>query len=96
MKYLIKESRLEKIIIDYLDEYEDNSALSFYSVKDGSEILNYYFCEHFTIPKDDCPLIHIEVEISQLLESTFGDLWKEPFKKWFEKHFNLRVKSIYT
>lgn len=41
------------------------------------------------------PALHLKEETSRFLISLFGELWKEPFKKWFEKKYGKEVKTVF-
>jgi hypothetical protein len=34
--------------------------------------------------------------VAQRLDSTFGEIWKPIFKKWFEKNTGLKVTQLTT
>ncbi len=40
------------------------------------------------------PIVDIEEPYNTRLYGMFGDLFKEPFKKWFEKRYGVKVKSV--
>jgi hypothetical protein len=44
--------------------------------------------------REKAPIVDIEEEYTQKLNGYFGDLWHEPFKKWFKHNFNFPVKTI--
>jgi hypothetical protein len=39
-------------------------------------------------------MVSIEPEYIRVLNGYFGNLWHEPFKRWFSLHFDLPVKVI--
>ena len=39
-------------------------------------------------------MVSVEIEYKKQLDGYFGDMWHEPFKKWFKEHFELPVKMI--
>ena len=122
MKYIITKSKLEKIILHYIDElfdvdninwtnpledddetgeeWEDENRVVFYiGDYDGEDegCFYWYACDYFnpnSPASEICPTVSVEVQYEKQLNAYFGDLWKEPFKKWFKKHFELPVKTI--
>lgn len=43
----------------------------------------------------ESPILEFEdSHLSNQLDSIFGNRWEEPFKKWFEDNFHIRVKTI--
>lgn len=119
MKYIISESRNEKLIFNYLDklfdvknihhhhphEYDDftedeiESIIEFYEgdYSDDDFCFRYYACDYFkpeTPAREICPEVALEYNKAYRLNSLFGNLWEEPFKKWFEKNFSLPVKTV--
>jgi hypothetical protein len=127
MKVLITESRLESLIIDYLNDsyypdygwkgnsksdigYQDEvdkwGDIVFFV--DDRESYVYYGCNANAGPEDEffagyghlhnyeCPLLSIYPYMSQRLDSTFGDIWKPIFKKWFENNTGLEVAQFTT
>ena len=120
MKVIITESRLEKVITDYLDDiyvpdygWSENSRYGSYQkdVKQYGDIVFfiddhdsyvYYGCNHLSFEEDGhlhnykCPLLSIYPRVSERLDSTFGEIWKPIFKKWFEEHTGLEVVQLTT
>jgi hypothetical protein len=118
---VIKESKLDNQITDYIDEffdvddinwtprveydddgfeYEDENQMVFY-VGDyqGSDegCFYWYSCDYFNTNSragEKCPIVSVEIEYKKQLDGYFGDMWHEPFKKWFNKHFELPVKTV--
>lgn len=82
------------------DEYEDLNRTIFYvgDVElDDSEIFRYYECDYFEPQaqiKTRCPLISLDYDIIDTFNDLFGDLWKEPFRKWVNNTFDLYAKEI--
>ena len=71
----------------YLDDYDfgDNNCF------------RWYDCEYFnegSSAKKFCPTVTVENQYSHVLDGYFGDLWHEPFKKWFMENFDLPVKTV--
>lgn len=81
-------------------EYEDENAIVFYigdynGPDDGC--FRWYHCDYFnegSNAKNICPLVSLEHPYDLQLNGYFGNVWKEPFKKWFTKHFELPVKTV--
>jgi len=122
MKYIITESKLENLIIEYIDnifdvndihstnpledddetgeEWEDENRVVFYIGDYNGEdegCFYWYACDYFnpnSPASEICPMVSVEVQYEKQLNAYFGDLWKEPFKKWFKEHFELPVKII--
>jgi hypothetical protein len=122
MKYIITESKLENLIIEYIDkifdvndihstnpledddetgeEWEDENRVVFYIGDYNGEdegCFYWYACDYFnpnSTASEICPMVSVEVQYEKQLNAYFGDLWKEPFKKWFKEHFELPVKTI--
>jgi hypothetical protein len=122
MKYIITESKLENLIIEYIDnifdvndihstnpledddetgeEWEDENRVVFYLGDYNGEdegCFYWYACDYFnpnSPASEICPMVSVEAQYEKQLNAYFGDLWKEPFKKWFKEHFELPVKTI--
>lgn len=74
-------------IIFYIGDYEGEKYGCFY----------WYSCDYFnpnSPASEMCPTVSLEVEYENQLNGYFGDMWKEPFKKWFKYHFELPIKTI--
>jgi hypothetical protein len=74
-------------VVFYIGDYEGEDYGCFY----------WYACDYFdpnSPASEKCPMVSVEVQYEKQLNSYFGDLWKEPFKKWFKEHFELPVKTI--
>ena len=117
MKVIITESRLEKVITDYLDDlYQPDNGWSYpdvyqvgvkhygdlvFFINDQDSYV-YYGCNHLSFEKDghlhhyNCPLLSVYPRVSERLDSTFGEIWKPIFKKWFEEHTGLEVAQLTT
>jgi hypothetical protein len=122
MKYIVTESKLENLVIEYLDEmfdvndihwtnpleddydtgeeWEDENRVIFYIGDYNGEddgCFYWYDCNYFTPnspASKKCPTVSVEIQYENQLNAYFGDLWREPFKKWFKQHFELPVKTI--
>ena len=82
------------------EEWEDENRVVFYIGDYNGEdegCFYWYACGYFN-PNSPaskiCPMVSVEVQYEKQLNAYFGDLWKEPFKKWFKEHFELPVKTI--
>ena len=82
------------------DEYEDLNRAIFYvgDVElDDAEIFRYYECDYFEPQsqiREKCPLISLDYDMIDTFNNLFGDLWKEPFRKWVNYTFDLYAKEI--
>lgn len=80
------------------EEGEDENRVEFYLGDYGDETcFMWYGCEYFapsSDTQDKCPIVVVEYTPDRTLQACFGDLWKEPFKKWFVKNFDLPVKTV--
>ena len=77
----------ENRVVFYIGDYEGEDEGCFY----------WYACDYFnpnSPASEKCPMVSVEVQYEKQLNAYFGDLWKEPFKKWFKEHFELPVKTI--
>jgi hypothetical protein len=123
MKVVITESRLEKVVIDYLDDiYVPDYGWSYpdvyrkdvdkygdlvFFIEDKDSYI-YYGCNANAGPEDEffagyghlhnykCPLLSVYPVVAKRLDSTFGDIWKPIFKKWFEDNTGLEVTQFTT
>ena len=82
------------------EEYEDLNRAVFYvgDVElDDAEIFRYYDCDYFDTQaqiRRKCPLLSLDYQLINTFNDLFGDLWKEPFRKWINESFDLRAKTI--
>jgi hypothetical protein len=91
--------------LDYDDdgyEYEDENQIVFYvGDYEGEDegCFYWYSCDYFNTnskAKDLlCPMVSVEVKYKKQLDGYFGDLWHEPFRKWFKEHFELPIKTVH-
>ena len=105
MKVIITESRLEGLIIEYLDDtcypdytwgpelhdfYRENiKRFGGYDFEINDEVGYSYY------DNEDYDKTLIIVEwLSEKLTSLFGNKWGSVFIKWFEKNSGLKVKEI--
>lgn len=131
MKYIITESKLEEIIVNYLNKMydvnninwkyplendeetddwdEDPNRRYFYKGDDeyDDRIFLWYDKEYWNVEKikmndtvrnyyEKSPALDFENRNDlTILNGYFGDKWVPVFKKWFEDHFGVPVKSIF-
>ena len=82
------------------EEGEDENRIEFYiGDYEGTDegCFRYYFCDYFnqgSPARDICPIISLESQYTETLNSYFGDMWQEPFKKWIKLNFDLSVKTV--
>ena len=82
------------------EEWEDENRVVFYIGDYNGEdegCFYWYDCKYFirdSPASKKCPLVSVEIEYKKQLDGYFGDMWHEPFKKWFKEHFELPVKMI--
>ena len=81
------------------EEGEDENRVEFYIGDYGDEetCFRWYDCGYF---KQDshaqkiCPTVTVESPYDIKLNGLFGDLWHEPFQKWFKENFDLPIKTV--
>ena len=131
MKYIITESKLEEIIVNYLNKMydvnninwkyplendeetddweEDPNRRYFYKGDDeyDDRIFLWYSKEYWDVEKikmndtvrnyyEKSPALDFENRNDlTILNGYFGYKWVPVFKKWFEDHFGVPVKSIF-
>jgi hypothetical protein len=61
---------------------------------DPTQVMNWYDVGYYLSTNIKAPNLDIDGDYLNLLQSLFGSKWKEPFKRWFEMRFDLRVKTI--
>lgn len=81
------------------EEGDDETRVEFYIDDYGDEetCFWWYDCEYFSDNspyKGNCPLVTVEYIFENQLNGYFGEMWQEPFKKWFTENFDLPVKSV--
>jgi len=110
MKYLIKEEQLDNLIYNQIEYYFDKDDINYTPFEeDGVELDSYifyygdlssdniifkYYNDEYVINQNEIPLVELQDNRSNTLNNMFGDLWREPFKKWFENTFKLNVKTV--
>lgn len=82
------------MIFNKVDQYGDNYG-------DPYQIMNWYDVGYWDdndqghiMNTTKAPYLDMERDYLDLLKTLFGVKWKEPFKKWFEDRFDLKVKTI--
>jgi len=80
------------------DWWEDESRLLFYigDYDNDDTCFRWYDKMYFDnlYLREKAPIVDIEEEYKQKLNGYFGDLWHEPFKKWFRYHFEYPIKTV--
>ena len=81
------------------ETWEDDNRIEFYlgDYDDENPIFRWYACEYFNPDgpvQNECPTVSLEYEYQRKFNSFFGDLWHEPFKKWFTENFNIPIKTV--
>jgi hypothetical protein len=85
------------------EEYEDNERIEFYFGDFGDEetVFQWYGKGYWGDNQNDyrgyktkSPIVDIEEPYQSNLNNLFGNKWYKPFKVWFEKNFEVPVKSI--
>ena len=81
------------------ENYDDDTRVEFYlgDYDEDEYIFKWYDAEYFnagTEIRKRCPLVHLDEQYSTSLNGFFGDMWIEPFKKWFTSNFDLPVKTV--
>lgn len=64
---------------------------------DPTQVMNWYDVGYYLSTNtfsNKAPYLDIDDDYLNLLQSLFGSKWKEPFKRWFEERFDLKVKTI--
>ena len=93
-----------KNLNSYTSDHDPHFA-SINNIKKADVVVRWYGKEYFTnadsyFTNADskfgklAPVVGIEREYLDPLDSMFGDLWKPIFKEWFEKNFNLPVNFV--
>lgn len=81
------------------EEGEDENRVEFYkgNYMDMDTCFRWYDCGYFnegSYARTICPTVELEHPYDLQLNGYFGDTWREPFKKWFTKKYDLPVKTI--
>ena len=86
-------------------EIENKNFLIFYkgewSGEDYTDIVfNYFNKEYYDDSPgswiEKAPILEVMYEYGEHLDTMFGNHWKEPMKKWFERFTNLPVNTVST
>lgn len=86
-------------------EIENKNFLIFYkgewSGEDYTDIVfNYFNKEYYNDSPgswiENAPILEVMYEYGEHLDTMFGNHWKEPMKKWFERFTNLPVNTVST
>lgn len=110
MKYLIKEEQLDNLIYNQIDIYFDkdninyipfeedgvelDSYIFYYGEFSNDQILFKYYNDEYVLKQNEKPIVELQYQYSNSLNNLFGDMWKEPFRRWFETNFGLNVKTV--
>lgn len=89
---------------DYGDETDD-AAVFYLGDYGDDEVLFRWYGENYWISDkmrnvnhillDKSPILEFEdLRKKELLDNMFGDRWEKPFKIWFDKHFDIKIKTI--
>lgn len=71
------------------------SGIKFYFGDYGDEDAFYWYdVDYFDGDCERCPIAEFDGELENKLNSLFDDKWHTPFKKWLQKEYNLKVKTI--
>jgi hypothetical protein len=78
------------------DGNEMDSALNFYfgDYGDDERAFYWYDADYFDNDCEWCPIAEFSSDLENKLNSLFDDKWHTPFKKWIQKKYNLKVKTI--
>ena len=86
------------------EEGEDPNTIDFYrgdyeGTYDSDFVFKWYDPEYYAGGdyiglQNKCPILEVHENEGDILNGYFGDMWHEPFKKWFEEHFELPIKTI--
>ena len=93
----------------YVDiDRENENFLMFYKgdwqgEEDSDVVFHYFEVDYYDKNdpsnkpfRDKAPILEVIGEHAKHLDEMFEVHWHEPMKKWFEKNFNLPVKSVST
>ena len=100
--FRIDDLKSEFEIVYYDDEYgdeietEDQTHMIFNlwddEYGDPTQVMNWYDVGYYLNTNIKAPILEIDGDYLNLLQSI--SKWKEPFKRWFEMRFDLKVKTI--
>lgn len=86
------------------EEFEDQTRIKFYfgDYGDDDSVFLWYGKEYwggtdsesYMGYKQKSPLIEIEEPYHSNLKNLFGNMWYKPFKVWFQKNFEVSVKTV--
>jgi len=81
------------------EEYDDMNRMEFYigDYENDDTCFRWYNCEYFdkgSYARYICPTVTVEYKYETILNGYFGDMWKEPFRKWFIQNFEEPVKTV--
>jgi hypothetical protein len=79
---------------DYGNEMESGIQFYFGDYGDDEVAFYWYDTDYFDGDCEWCPIAEFSSELENKLNSLFDDKWHTPFKKWLQKEYNLKVKTI--
>lgn len=110
IKYVISESRVEELIVKFLDknyrpDYDWGPDLFDFYKKDSERygyldfVINDIRAYLYLLKEDEWEnnkpkTLVLQDWIGEQLTDLFGDMWKPVFVKWFEKNTNLPVEHL--
>lgn len=56
--------------------------------------INYYDPQEDKEKRKHAPIVELHEDYCNVLNSYFGNLWHEPFKRWFKEKNDLSIKTI--
>ena len=79
---------------DYGNESSDAIEFYFNDYGDGETVFRWYSEDYFETDCEKCPIIEIDTEYENALNSVFSDRWIEPFKNYIKNYYQLEVKTV--
>jgi hypothetical protein len=80
---------------DYGNDLSDAIEFYFGDYGDSDNAFRWYSEEYFAeSEREKCPIIEIETEYENALNSVFSDRWIEPFKNYIKNYYQLEVKTV--
>jgi len=91
---------LDTLIVQKGEEVGDEGVWVIMDIKDYDNILMIYFEEYWSDTvegkraKEKSPILVVENNYEDNLNSNFGNLWYEPMKEFVKNNFGIEIKSI--
>jgi hypothetical protein len=91
---------LDTVIVQKEEEVGDEGVWLLMDITDYDNILMIYFEEYWadTVEgkraKEKSPILVVENNYEDNLNSNFGNLWHEPMKEFVKNNFGIEIKSI--